>query len=74
MPVNKSLAKSLKKKYGAKKGESVYFGMENAGKPAFKKGMKTATKEGHTAAHMKDLKKKPAAKKVAPKKKPKKAA
>jgi len=48
MPVNKSLAKNLKKKYGAKKGESIYYGMENKGSATFKKGLKTAKKEGHT--------------------------
>ena len=50
MPVNKSLAGSLKKKYGAKKGESVYYAMENKGTKSFKKGLKTAKKEGHTSA------------------------
>lgn len=49
MPVNKSLATSLKKKYGSKKGESVYYAMENKGTKAFKKGLKTAKKEGHTS-------------------------
>jgi hypothetical protein len=48
MPVNKSLAKSLKKKYGSKKGESIYYAMENSGSKSFKKGLKNATKEGHT--------------------------
>ncbi len=65
MPVNKSLVESLKKKYGGKKGMSVYAGMEAKGEPAFKKGMKTATKEGHTAKSMKAVK---------PKAKPKKKA
>lgn len=51
MPVNKSLAKALVKKYGKKTGENVYFGMENEAKPAFKKGLATAKKEGHTLAH-----------------------
>jgi hypothetical protein len=50
MPVNRSLAKKLVKKYGAKKAKSVYYGMEAKGKPAFKKGLKTAKKEGHTMA------------------------
>lgn len=58
MPVNKTLISSLKKEYGSKKGTSVYFGMENKGGKAFKKGLKTAKKEGHTVAHLKDLKKK----------------
>jgi hypothetical protein len=51
MPINQSLAAALKKKYGAKKGEGVYFAMENSkGKTgaAYKKGLKTAKKEGHT--------------------------
>lgn len=51
MPINKSLYKALVKKYGAKKGKSVYFGMESEGKSSFKKGLKTAKKEGHTMAH-----------------------
>ena len=51
MPVNKTLAKSLIKKYGQKKGEAIYFGMENENKPAFKKGLATATKEKHTQKH-----------------------
>ena len=53
MPVNLSLAKSLKKSYGPKKGENVYYAMENSkGKTgrAYKKGLKTASKEGHTVA------------------------
>lgn len=33
MPVNKKMMDSMKKQYGAKKGESVYYAMEN------KKGM-----------------------------------
>lgn len=53
MPINKSLAFALIKKYGKKKGESIYFGLENAkGKKgsAFRKGLKTAKREGHTVA------------------------
>ena len=49
---------SLRKQYGAKKGTSVYFGMENKSSKGFKKGLKTAKKEGHTVAHLKDYKKK----------------
>lgn len=45
---------SLQKKYGKKKGTSVYFGMENKSSKAFQKGVKTAKKEGH----LKDYKKK----------------
>lgn len=48
MPVNKSLAKSLIAKYGQKRGESIYYGLENSGKKSFAKGLKTAKKEGHT--------------------------
>jgi hypothetical protein len=44
--INKHLATSLKKQYG-KKGESIYFAMENQGSKSFKKGLKTAKKEGH---------------------------
>ena len=48
MPVNKSLAKGLKKQYGAKEAKKVYYAMENQGSKSFKKGLNTATKEGHT--------------------------
>lgn len=58
MPINKSLLSGLKKQYGAKKGTSVYFGMEQKGGKAFRKGLSTAKKEGHTVSHLKDLKKK----------------
>lgn len=58
MPINKTLLSSLRKQYGTKKGTGVYFGMENKGGKAFQKGIKTASKEGHTVAHLKDLKKK----------------
>lgn len=58
MPVNKSLASSLVKTYGKKKGESIYYGMESEAKPAFKKGLRTAAKEGHTSAHFPGAKKK----------------
>jgi hypothetical protein len=51
MPVNKTLAKALIKKYGQKKGEAIYFGMEGEGKSSFKKGVRTASKEGHTLKH-----------------------
>jgi hypothetical protein len=47
MPVNKQLAKSLKKQYGATKGEQIYYAMENAQKHPFKKGMRTAMRKGH---------------------------
>jgi hypothetical protein len=51
MPVNKSLAKALNKKYGAKKGEEIYYAMEADKSKAFKKGIKTAAKEKHTLKH-----------------------
>jgi len=57
MPINKSLANSLTKKYGKKKGEEIYFGMENKGTKSFKKGLRTAKKEGHTTAHFPSKKK-----------------
>lgn len=34
MPVNKKKMKALKKEYGAKKGESVYYAMEMKAKKA----------------------------------------
>jgi len=57
MPVNKSLAKALVKKYGKKKAEDIYYGMENEGKPAFKKGLAKAKREGHVSAHFPKKKK-----------------
>ena len=56
MPINIVLMNSLIKKYGPKKGKSIYFGMENEGKAGFQKGVKTASKQGKTVAHLKDLK------------------
>lgn len=58
MPINVSEFNAMKKKYGAKKGKQVYFASENKGSKAFKKGIKTATKEGHTAKNLKSLSKK----------------
>ena len=58
MPINKSLLDNLMANNGDKKGQSIYFGLENKGTPAFKKGLKTAQKEGHTVAHLKNIKKK----------------
>ncbi len=49
MPVNLSLAKALIKKYGKKKGEKVYYAMENKKGKGFSKGLKTARREGHVA-------------------------
>ena len=48
MPVNKSLAKALIKKYGKKKAKGIYYGMEAEKKPGFQKALKTARKEKHT--------------------------
>jgi hypothetical protein len=56
-PVNKNLAKSLIKKYGILKGKKIYSGMESENKPTFKKGLKTAKKEGHTLKHFPKRKK-----------------
>ena len=57
MPVNKSLASALVKKYGKKKGKDIYYSMENDAKPGFKKGLATAKKEGHISAHFPKKKK-----------------
>lgn len=65
MPVNKSMYDAMVKQYGPKRGKEVYFASESAGKPAFKKGLKTAKKEGHTMEHA------PKTKKAAPKRKKK---
>jgi hypothetical protein len=48
MPINKTLANALRKKYGDKKAKEIYYAMENEGKPPFKKGLATAEKEKHT--------------------------
>ena len=40
MPVNKSMMASMKKKYGKKQGESVYYAVEAKQKSAKKKGGK----------------------------------
>lgn len=58
MPVNATLMKSLKKKYGPKKGEQIYYSMEKSGSPSFQKGLKTAEKEGHVLGGKKKKKKK----------------
>jgi hypothetical protein len=47
MPYNATLARKLIEKYGRKKAMEIYHAMENEGKPSFKKGIKTAKKEGH---------------------------
>lgn len=58
MPINVPMLQAMQKKYGKKKGQSVYFASENSGKKSFAKGVKTAQKQGKTVAHLKDLKKK----------------
>ena len=58
MPINVPELTAMQKKYGKKKGQSVYFASENKGSKAFKKGLATAKKQGRTVAHLKDLKKK----------------
>ena len=37
MPIKRKLMKNLKKEYGKKKGESVYYAMENT--PKYKKNI-----------------------------------
>lgn len=37
VPVNKSMMKDMKKRYGAKKGKDVYYAVENKQKSAKKK-------------------------------------
>jgi len=49
---------SLRKKYGFEKGTEIYYKMESEGKPPFKKGLKTAVKEGHTQKGTRKRKKK----------------
>lgn len=49
--VNRTLVKKLISEYGMIKGEKIYRGMESDSKPSFKKGLKTAKKEGHTLSH-----------------------
>lgn len=43
--------KALIKKYGLDKAKEIYYKMEAEGKTSFKKGLKTAIKEGHTQKH-----------------------
>ena len=52
MPINKDLYNALIKKYGPKKGKEVYFGMENKGSKAFKKGLATAKRKGRVYKHV----------------------
>lgn len=40
MPVNKKMMKTLKKEYGAKKGENVYYALEAKKKKSTKKHKK----------------------------------
>jgi hypothetical protein len=58
MPVNRTLARALVKTYGEKKAKEIYYTMENDNKPAFKKGLATATKEKHTLKHFPKKRKK----------------
>jgi hypothetical protein len=48
MPVNRTLYDALVKQLGPKEGKKRYYQMESKGGAAFKKGLKTAVKEGHT--------------------------
>lgn len=43
MPKNKKLMKELKNEYGSKKGENVYYGMEQKGK-VYPEGSKNKSK------------------------------
>jgi hypothetical protein len=58
MPVNRTLARALVKKYGNKKGKEIYYAMEMEHKPSFKKGMATAMKEKHILKHFPKKRKK----------------
>lgn len=56
--VNRTLLKQLRKKYGFEEGTRIYYKMESEGKPGFKKGLKTAEKEGHVQKGTRARKKK----------------
>lgn len=58
MPINNSELSAMERKYGKKKGRSVYFASENKGSQAFRKGLKTAASEGHTSANLAAYKRK----------------
>ena len=45
MPVNKAMMKSMKKEYGAKKGEQIYYAVENKQKKKAHKGPKVKSLE-----------------------------
>lgn len=49
---------AMEKKYGRKKGQSIYFASENSGKKSFRKGLKTAGAEGHTSSNLAAYKRK----------------
>jgi hypothetical protein len=51
MPINNSLMAALEKRYG-KRGRKVYFALENRNGRAFRKGLKTAAREGHTSKNL----------------------
>jgi hypothetical protein len=46
VPINKKLMASLVERYGKKKGERVYYAMENEGHPATKQGAIAKAMEG----------------------------
>ena len=56
MPIVRSIMNNLIKKYGNKKGKSIYYAMENKGK--LTKAKRTATKQGHTVKKWKSKTKK----------------
>lgn len=46
MPINRKMMRNLKREYGAKKGEDIYYAMENEGKvPASGKRKKKKAKK-----------------------------
>jgi hypothetical protein len=51
MPINNNLMAALEKRYG-RKGRNLYFALENRDSRAFRKGLKTAAKEGHTSKNL----------------------
>lgn len=51
MPINESLMRSLKKRYGAKKGERMYYAMESEGHPATKETAVRKSRRGKDSKH-----------------------
>ena len=45
MPINKKMMKSMKKEYGSKKGESIYYAVEAKQKKKAHKGPVVKSKE-----------------------------